>query len=258
MRFAFVSLGLLMAAHSNAQEAVPSSPPASQGPQWALSAGTSHISTSSSAADERTVSLRRYGEWGSLAVERLHLQRFGQSDAALALDAYPRLWEGAYANVRYQSADHATLYPSTSWRAELYQNISGGWEAAASRDTLNFTSSVHIDGVALAKYWGNFYFRWRHQQVRSDTSSGKGDRFVARYYYEGDADHYVEANISNGRSDDASGNVITSGRSDTKGVAWLHYFNAHWGFKASASQSNDTSLSTGRERSMSASLTYRW
>lgn len=257
MRFFYIgTVCLSMTTHCLAlEEDTQGRPLVSKGHQWAISTTKSHISTSSSAADECTISLRAYSNWGSLAVERLQLQRFGQSDSAVALDAYPRLWEGAYANVRYQAADHASLYPSNSWRAELYQSLGEGWEAAASRDTLNFTSSVHINGLALAKYWGNFYFRWRHQQVNSETSSGKGERFVARYYYEGDADHYFEASVSNGRSDDASGNVITLGRSDTKGLAWLNYFSSHWGFRASASQSRDTAR---RERNIGASLTYRW
>lgn len=225
---------------------------------WAMTLGGGQISADSGRATDQSVSLRHYGQWGSIALERLQLQRFGSSDSATAVDAYPRLWQGAYANVRYQSSDHAALYPQRSWRAEIYQNIQGGWEVSAGRDGLVFSSAVHIDGLGLAKYWGNFYMRWRHQNVTSDTSSGHGDRLVLRYYYEGDADHYLEASASNGRSVDASGALITSSRSSSQGLSWLHYFHRAWGLKASASQSHDTSSSTAHERAASLSVTHRW
>lgn len=228
-----------------------------QGYRWAMSGGLSRTSSGFSSANENNLSVRRYGELGSIAVERLGLHRFGYSDQAWAVDAYPRLWQGAYANVRYQRTSAPELYPARSWRAELYQNVGGGWELAASHDFLGFGSGVRIDGVSAGKYWGNFFARWRHQQVSSDASSGKGDRFFVRYYYEGDADHYVEVNASRGRSDDFSSALIQPSRSDSRGVVWYHFVNRDWGFKLSASESNDTS-SGGKARDLGVGLTHRW
>jgi YaiO family outer membrane protein len=232
--------------------------PDSRGHQWSVSMGAGGVSTANGNAQERSASLRRYTDWGSIAVETLLLRRFDTTDNAVAIDAYPRLWSGAYANVRYQHSASPTWYPGTSWRAELYQGIGQGWEVAASRDYLGFQSRVNIDGVALAKYWGSLYLRWRHQRVSSDASSGSGDRMVVRYYYEGDADHYLEGNVSNGRSDDFSGTLVSGSRSDSRGVVWYHFVTRNWGFKTSWSQSKDTSLPDGRERSLNAGLTYRW
>lgn len=225
---------------------------------WALSAGLSQTSWGSSHAHDNSVSLRRYSEWGSIAVERLGLRRFGDSDQAWAIDAYPRLWQGAYANVRYQRAYSPELYPSRSWRAELYQNTGGGWELAASRDVLGFGSGVRIDAISAGKYWGNFFARWRHQQVSSDSSSGKGDRFFVRYYHAGDADHYVEVNASRGRSDDFSSALISSSRSNSRGLSWYHFVSRDWGFKISASQSSDTAGAQGHARDWGFNLTRRW
>jgi YaiO family outer membrane protein len=209
-------------------------------------------------ARENSLSLRRYGELGSIAVERLSLRRFGFSDTAWAVDAYPRLWPGAYANLRYQYADSPALYPKRSWRAELYQNISGGWELAVSRDFLGFGSGVRIDGVSIGKYWGNFFARWRHQQVQSDSSSGRGDRFFVRYYYPGDADHYVEANASRGRSDDFGSALINTSSSDSRGLVWYHFVSREWGFKLSASESTDTAGFGAKSQDLGVSLTRRW
>lgn len=229
-----------------------------KGYNWALSAGLSRTRAGSFSANENSLALRHYTELGSIAIERLGQQRFGYNDQAWAIDAYPRLWQGAYSNLRYQRTSSPDLYPSRAWRAELYQNVDGGWELAASRDFLGFGSGVRIDGVSAGKYWGNFFARWRHQQVKSDSSSGKGARFFVRYYYEGDADHYVEANASRGRSDDFSTGLILPSRSDALGLVWYHLVNRDWGFKLSASQSSDSAGVGVKARDAGLSLVRRW
>jgi YaiO family outer membrane protein len=226
--------------------------------KWALSGGLYSGSSGSSIARENSLVLRHYGDLGSIALERLSLRRFGYSDTAWAVDAYPRLWQGAYANLRYQYAESSALYPLRSWRAELYQNISGGWELAVSRDFLGFGSGVRIDGVSAGKYWGNFFARWRHQQVQSDSSSGQGDRFFVRYYYKGEANHYVEANASRGRSDDFSNAFIQVARSNSRGLVWYHFVTREWGFKLSASESTDTAGYGAKIQDLGVSLTRRW
>jgi YaiO family outer membrane protein len=231
---------------------------ASRGYRWALSAGLFRTEAGSFSARENSVGLRHYTPLGSIAIERLGQQRFGYSDDAWAIDAYPRLWQGAYANLRYQRTSSPDLYPPRAWRAELYQNVPGGWELAASRDFLGFGSGVRIDGISAGKYWGNFFARWRHQQVQSDSSSGRGDRLFVRYYYEGDADHYLELNVSRGRSDDFSTGLILPSRSDSRGLVWYHFVSKDWGFKLSASQSNDSSGVGVRARNAGLSLVRRW
>jgi YaiO family outer membrane protein len=232
--------------------------PTSRGHRWAAQIGAGHTTNAVGRSQERSVSLRHYATWGSVALENLSLERNGDTDQALAVDAYPRLWNGAYANVRYQRAASPSLYPGTAWRMELYQSLGNAWELAVSHDELGFASQVKMDGVSLAKYWGNFYIRWRHQRVHSNLSSGNGDRLVVRYYYEGDADHYLEAHVSRGRSEDFGGALLGNSRSDSRGVSWYHFVTRDWGFKAALSQSRDSSLAGEQERSASASLTYRW
>lgn len=225
---------------------------------WALSVGAARTSAGSASASDNSLTLRRYTDWGSIALERMSVRRFDRVDQAWALDAYPRLWSGAYANVRYQTSDRVELYPNRSWRVELFQNIGGGWELAASHDELGFGSGVRIQGVAVGRYWGDFFARWRHQTVKSDSSSGRGNRLLVRYYYQGDADHYVEANASQGRSDDFSSALSQSSQSDSRGVVWYHFLNRHWGFKLGLSESHDSSAVNARARDVSASLIRRW
>ena len=243
-----------------AVQPTPSSVPeaSAQGYKWALSGGLYRTRAGSFSANENSLALRHYTEYGSIAVERLGQERFGYSDQAWAVDAYPRLWQGAYANLRYQRTTSPDLYPARAWRAELYQNVGGGWELAASRDFLGFGSGVRIDGISAGKYWGNFFARWRHQEVKSDSSSGRGDRFFVRYYYEGDADHYVEANVSHGRSDDFSTGLILPSRSNSRGMVWYHFVNRDWGFKLSASRSSDSAGRGVSANDAGVSLVRRW
>lgn len=229
-----------------------------RGYQWALSGGLYHTRAGSFSAHENSLTMRRYTDLGSIAIERLGQERFDYNDQAWAVDAYPRLWSGAYANLRYQRTTSPDLYPPRAWRAELYQNVGNGWELAISRDFLGFGSGVRIDGVSAGKYWGNFFARWRHQRVQTDSSSGNGDRLFLRYYYEGDADHYLEVNVSRGRSDDFSTGLVLPSRSDSRGLVWYHFVSRDWGFKLSASQSADSAGMGLRARDAGLSLVRRW
>ena len=233
-------------------------PASSLGYNWALSLSTDRTIDGFGGATENTLSLRRYTEYGSIALQTLDLRRFGETDHAWAVDAYPRLWQGAYANLRYQQSPSAVLYPGASWRAELYQGIGNGWELSASRDELGFSSHVKINGLGAAKYWGDYYVRVRYQTVKSDSSSGNGIRVVGRYYYQGNADNYLEASASSGRSDDFEGALISPSRSNSRGMAWNSFLNRSWGFKVSYGLAEDNSSAAGLERSFGASLIYRW
>lgn len=229
-----------------------------QGYKWAFSGGLYRTHAGSFSANETSLSLRHYTPLGSIAIERLGQARFGYSDEAWAIDAYPRLWRGAYANLRYQRTTSPDLYPTNAWRAELYQSIGSGWELAANRDYLGFGSGVRIDGVSIGKYWANFFIRLRHQKVESGNSSGGGDRLFVRYYYEGDGDHYLEANVSRGRSDDFSTGIILPSRSNSRGLVWYHFLDRSWGLKVSFSQSIDTAGIGLKARDGGLSIVRRW
>ena len=117
---------------------------------------------------------------------------------------------------------------------------------------------MRIDGVSAGKYWGDFFVRWRHQRVSSDTSAGNGNRLFARYYYRGDADHYLEINGSKGRSEDFSHASAQTSVSDSRGLVWYHFVTNDWGFKLGASQSRDTSAYNAKARDIGLSLMRRW
>ena len=227
--------------------------------QWAasLSAGATRLSPSGQRWNDQALAIRRYWNRGSLAAEAMRVHRLGRHDHAWALDGYINLWRGAYANLRYQKAPLARLFPDNAWRAELFQPVGSGWELAASEDALNFPATrVRIHGLALGKYSGNFYIRLRHTIVSSPGARGTGDRLLVRWYDRGDADNYLEASANRGRSDDMLS--LVGGRSHSGGAAFnvVRYLTPAWGMRAGLSYSRETG--GGRERALSAALYRRW
>jgi YaiO family outer membrane protein len=206
--------------------------------------------------NDQTLGLRHYTPLGSLGFETLRAHRFGEQDAAWALDGYVDLWKGAYANLRYQHSPAARLFPGNAGRAELYQGLGNGWELSASDDVLGFASRVNIYGVTLGRYTSNFYLQWRHQAIVSAGSHGAGERLLGRWYYLGDGDTYAELSVNSGRSDDPLSLVGGRARSGGGGFAWVRYWTPRWGTRVSGSVSRASNA--GGERALAFSLYRRW
>jgi YaiO family outer membrane protein len=230
---------------------------------WQAGAGAGWTGSGSGAPwRDQTFTLRHYGKQGSIALEALRAQRFGLHDRAWALDAYANLWQGAYANLRYQRAPGAALFPANAGRAEIYQSLGHGWEASVSGDVLGFGSRVNLYGIALGKYIGNFYLQLRHQAVVSRGAHGKGERLLGRWYYSDDS--YFEGSVNGGRSEDAQS--LLGGRSHSGGgnVVWTHYWNRDWGTRVQASfaranhGTNAAGNAGGSERGLAFSVYRRW
>lgn len=224
---------------------------------WAASLSDSWTDVGSGPRwNDQTASVRRYMKHGSIGFETLRAHRFDQSGYAWALDAYTDLWPGAYANLRYQRAPAARLFPENAGRIEVYQSLGSGWEVSLSDDVLGFDSRVNIYGATLGKYVGNWYVQLRHQNIVSEGSHSSGDRLMARYYYAGDADSYIEATANRGRSDDPLS--LSGGRARSGGgsLTWVRYWSRDWGTKVGASFSRDSG--DARERGVSVGLYRRW
>jgi len=206
--------------------------------------------------NDQTLSLRHYTPRGSLGFETLRAHRFGEQDYAWALDAYVDLWKGAYANLRYQRGPASRLFPANAGRAELYQGLGNGWEVSVSDDVLGFAGRVNIYGATLAKYTGDFYLQWRHQNIVSAGSHGSGERLLGRWYYLGDADSYAELSINSGRSDDPLSLVGGQTRSGGGGFAWVRYWTPRWGTRVGGSFSRASNASN--QRAVTFSLYRRW
>lgn len=229
---------------------------APEGYTWSAGLSTTQTKVGDNAWNDTTASVRRYFALGSLGFEALHAHRFGLHDAAWALDGYASLWSGAYANVRYQRGPTTRLYPANAWRAELFQGVGGGWEVSAAIDDLGFEDHVHLYTAGLGRYVGNFYVRLRHQHIVSPGSSSNSQRLQVRYYDQGDADNYMELNLSTGRSAnqlDLGGGRITS---DAASVNVVRYVAHDWALKVGASFAR--SSGSANEKSLSLGVSRRW
>lgn len=208
--------------------------------------------------NDYSFSLRRRFEQGSLAVEVLRANRFGDGDTAYALDGYVNLWPRAYANVRYQWASGNGVFPHYAARGEIFQGVGSGWELSASYDRLKFSDKVDIYGLGVGKYFGNCYARLRTTYVPGDDgTSSRGYRALIRNYYKGDADSYIELRIGHGRGNDyLPGQGLSQVSSGSAGISWVYFPERSWGFKISADYGRDSVAPN--QYSLSASIYRRW
>jgi YaiO family outer membrane protein len=233
------------------------------GYRWALRVGGTHTSFDPSAREswnEYEVALRRKFDRGSLALEMLRAQRFGEHDTAWALDGYASLWQRAYANVRYQRGPDGGLFPDNAWRMELFQGVGQGWELSGSYDHLEFGGAdTDMYGVGVGRYFGNFYARYRLLHVPGVGSGSLDHRAQLRWYYAGNADDYFELSGGHGRSHelDAGGfDRVVADSHSSFGASYVKFFAPHWGFKLGAGVAND--VDGFDERSVTATLYSRW
>lgn len=211
--------------------------------------------------NEFNFTVRRHWDRLSLAGEVLRGHRFGSSDTAVALDTYFDLWPRAYANARVQHSSDAGFYPELAYRLEVFQGAGTGWELSGSYDRLEFTSTnVNMYGVGVGKYTGNWYLRWRTLYIPSTPKSGLSHRMLARYYYSGDADDYIEFNggFSRGGELRPQSQILEVTHSWTIGFAIQNYFSPRWGVKFTADYSKEDTTNPFVERSASLSLLFRW
>jgi YaiO family outer membrane protein len=241
---------------SNPEAAVPA------GFLWSATLGASwtEFSPSRTGWSDDILSVRRHFERGSLALESVDARRFGSSDHAWALDGYLDLWRRAYANLRYQQAPDATLYPLRSYYGELFQGAGRGWELSGSYSHLDFSNSnVDIYGIGVGKYVGNYYIRLRHLYTPGSGSHSNSNRLLVRYYYAGDGDNYVEVNAGAGTSNaDTPGNpgASTQTNTSTVGMAFVKFPTPRWGFNIGADFGHESN--SFNSRGISAKLYLRW
>jgi YaiO family outer membrane protein len=116
--------------------------------------------------------------------DRTH--RFGLWDDQFGLEAYPRLWKGAsaYLDVNF-SPGGAALYPRASYLAEVYQALSGAWDASIGYRFMDFESNpVSIYFGSLGLYSGPFYSCIRVYFSPESRESKISWLFLTRWYFD--------------------------------------------------------------------------
>ena len=94
-----------------------------------------------------------------------------------------------------------------------------------------------IELTGTGKIVGNWYVRLRHLFVPGIGGDSNSDRLLARYYYKGDADNYVEFAAGAGWSDTAllgAAGLSGQGHSWSTSAAFVKFLSPRLGFKLGA------------------------
>ncbi|MEI8256844.1 MAG: YaiO family outer membrane beta-barrel protein, partial [Deltaproteobacteria bacterium] len=232
---------------------------------WSASLSVANDSFASAGLSftDTVATVRRYFERGSLGVEALAANRFGAHDQAFALDGYADLWSRSYLNLRFQDGPDGKLFPRTRWRAEVFQGVGRGWELATSYDRLGYTTATELFGFGVGRYLGNWYLRLRHLYIPATPGSGSSnsDRLVARYYYGGTADNYVEVAAGLGRNDQPTSFVtgpLPASHGWSGSAAFVKYLTPRIGFKLGVDLGYGLEGEPYSNRGIFATLYTRW
>lgn len=151
--------------------------------------------------------------------------RFGTNDVQLEFDAYPKLWEKAYAYLNIGRASSGTandgLFPDWRYGLEFFQGLPAHFEVSAGMRYLDFPSTrVTIWTGSVAYYWKDWWFAIRpyHSHSHSEGPTGEVDSdstsgaFFARWYF-GQPIEYLQLSAGKG-SGIETGEVTNAARLD--------------------------------------------
>lgn len=169
----------------------------------------------------------RITSWGSLLLRVNAADRYQSQDTQYEIDAYPRLWDGGYAELNIgTSSGH--LFPHDRQGAEVFSSLGNGYEGSLGIRHLAFTnSSVTMYTGSFSRYIGDYLLAFRPYITPSNigTSVSAGIK-LTRYF--ADADRYVRLSASTGKSPEERTyppNIVTL-RSHSFGIS------AQWSPKA--------------------------
>ena len=201
---------------------------------------------------------RRYFGRDWLAVEVLGTHRFSKDEAAVAVEGLLNLWPRAYGTVRFQVSTEAEILPRTDTAIGLVQGFGPGWEISGTYRHLNLPAAdLHVAGVSLAKYLGDWYFGGRMLFM---TTAGQLDvtqgLFVRRYLW--NADTYLQVDGGLGREvvDVAAGPTVQSRRVGYVGLRFQTFFTRWLGLGVSGTYRDEERGPVGR--GVSFDLLLRW
>lgn len=158
--------------------------------------------------DLGSVSLGHRFSFGSVIARYNKARRFDTDGEQGEIDAYPHLWDGAYAYLNYGHSN-SSIYPVDRYGGEIFQSLPQSFEASLGVRQLNFkNSNVTLWTASIAKYIGDYYIYIRPFYTPSDIGASSSWTLGARYYL--DDEQYLAASVGQGLSvdQDASLNVV--------------------------------------------------
>ncbi len=137
---------------------------------------------------------------GSVILRVNRAERFDTWGTQVEVDAYPHIADGTYA---YLNIGHSSdsIFPSSSYGAELYHNFPAAIEASLGLRRMDFGNAVMIYTGSIGKYDGNSLYSLRLYDTPSAVGTSLSWTLSARFYQE-DADNYIFAAAGTGVSPD--------------------------------------------------------
>lgn len=147
-----------------------------------------------------SMSLGHRFDAGSVILRANRANRFDTWGTQVEVDAYPHIAEGTYAYLNVGHSD-ASIFPHSSYGAELYHNFPAGIEGSLGLRHLVFSDGVTIYTGSVGKYYGNGLYSLRLNSTPSAVGSSLSGALSARLYQD-DADTYLSASVGMGVSPD--------------------------------------------------------
>ncbi|MCX6566672.1 MAG: YaiO family outer membrane beta-barrel protein [Candidatus Aminicenantes bacterium] len=111
-------------------------------------------------------------------------KRFDRGDSQFGMEVYPRLWKGGSAYLDFNYSPSAALYPKLSYLVEIYQALSGTFDASLGYRYIKFEPnlvSVYIG--SLGAYYGSYYSCLRVYLSPKSNESKISWLFLTRRYF---------------------------------------------------------------------------
>lgn len=146
---------------------------------WVQYRSDNYSDQPNSFSSERVLFLYRPSSVLTLIPKLGHSRYFNRTDYLFGLEAYPRLWKGAYAYLDLNYSTPANSLPRTSWLLEIYQHLYDGLEGSLGYWRMHFrTTNVSVYLGSLGYYFKDYYFSLRGYYTPEET--GKNFSWVVQ------------------------------------------------------------------------------
>lgn len=147
-----------------------------------------------------TLELKRQMPFGALILRLNQADRFNLSGQQFEIEAYPKITETLYAYLNAGFSSSAGLFPRSRYGGEIYKGWPQAIESSLGFRLLSFDSSqVMIYTAYLGKYYGDYWFAYRHYQVPQNIGIANSGQILVRRYF---AEDYLTFKLGLGVSPD--------------------------------------------------------
>jgi YaiO family outer membrane protein len=187
-------------------------------------------------------------DWGALLGRANWAERYGQSAWQYEIDAYPKLWKGAYLYLNAGWAEQG-FFPTQKYAAEIYWSLPKAFEASVGVRWMKFEpTEVWIYTGSIGWYRGNWYMAFRPYVSNKPGDTSVSASFMARRYM-ATKDDYWTLRVGGGQASDLDQSIdqlLLSNQWYVQGE-WQKLFRPLWIVKAQAGF-GDQKFETGTDR----------